>query len=206
MGAAPPRGAGIGLSQADGPSVLPCPGRGCDRGIYKNLSARLAAIARRFGTDTANLEVWFGDQASIGQKNKITRRWARRGSRRSAPHDQRTASTYIFGAIFPREGKAAGLILPWCNIAAMQLFLVELSTRVATGRHAVLLLDKAGWHVSERLTVPSNITVMALPAECPELDPQENVWGFMRDNGLSTPVFTSHDNIVDHCADACGIR
>lgn len=28
-----------------------------------------------------------------------------------------TASTYIFGAICPKQGKAVGLILPWCNTA-----------------------------------------------------------------------------------------
>ncbi len=36
------------------------------------------------------IEIWFQDEARIGQKNKITRRWARRGSRPRAPHDQRT--------------------------------------------------------------------------------------------------------------------
>jgi hypothetical protein len=58
------------------------------------------------------IEIWFADEARIGQKNKITRRWAKRGTRPSAPRDQRTASTYIFGAICPKEGKGAGLILP----------------------------------------------------------------------------------------------
>lgn len=84
----------------------------------------------------------------------------------------------------------------------MELFLVELSARIAPGGHAVLLLDQAGWHISERLTVPANITIMALPAKCPELNPQENVWEFMRDNWLSNRVFTCYDNIVDHCASA----
>jgi hypothetical protein len=60
----------------------------------------------------AAIEIWFADEARIGQKNKITRRWARRGTRPSAPHDQRTASTYIFGAICPKEGKGAALVLP----------------------------------------------------------------------------------------------
>ena len=55
------------------------------------------------------IEVWWQDEARIGQKNKITRRWARRGTRPSAPHDQRTKWAYIFGAICPQEGKAAGL-------------------------------------------------------------------------------------------------
>jgi len=117
-----------------------------------------------------------------------------------APHDQRTASTYIFGAICPKDGKAAGLILPWCNIEAMTLFLAELSTKVAPGWHALLLLDQASWHVSAHLVVPDNITIVALPAKCPELNPQENVWEFMRDNWLSNQVFTCYADIVDHCA------
>src|SRR4051794_40135456 len=60
------------------------------------------------------LEIWFADEARIGQKNKITRRWAQRGTRPSAPKDQRTASAYIFGAICPAHGKGAGLVLPRC--------------------------------------------------------------------------------------------
>jgi len=122
------------------------------------------------------MEIWFGDEARIGQKNKITRRWARRGSRPSAPSDQRTASTYIFGAICPKEGKAVGLILPWCNTVMMNLHLAAITADVAPGRHAVLLLDQAGWHLSGKLAVPDNITIVPLPPKCPELNPQENVW------------------------------
>ena len=69
-------------------------------------------LARDKQIDPATIEVWFADEARIGQKNKITRRWARRGSRPSAPHDQRTASTYIFGAICPKDGKAPASSCP----------------------------------------------------------------------------------------------
>ena len=82
------------------------------------------------------------DEARIGQKNKITRRWAKRGARPSAPHDQRTASTYIFGAICPKEGKGAALVLPTCNTEAMSLHLAEIANEIAPGKHAVLLLDQ----------------------------------------------------------------
>ena len=143
-----------------------------------------------------DVEIWFGDEARIGQKNKITRRWAKRGTRPSAPQDQRTASAYIFGAICPREGKAVGLILPWCNSEAMDLHLAAISAGVAPGRHAALLVDQAGWHLSARLAVPDNITIVPLPAKCPELNPQENVWQFMRDNWLSNRVFASYDAIA----------
>jgi hypothetical protein len=137
--------------------------------------------------------------SSWSQKNKITRRWAKRGTRPSAPRDQRTASTYIFGAICPKQGKGAALILPSCNIEAMDLHLAEIAKAVAPGAHAVLLVDQAGWHLSARLLIPANITILALPPKCPELNPVENIWQHMRDNWLSNRVFKSYDDIVDHC-------
>ena len=148
------------------------------------------------------IEIWFQDEARIGQKNKITRRWAKRGTRPSAPHDQRTASAYIFGAICPAEGKGAGLVLPRCNSAAMALHLEEISRAVASGAHALLLLDQAGWHVSATLAVPDNITLLPLPPKSPELNPVETIWQFMRDNWLSNRVFESYEQIVELCCDA----
>src|SRR3546814_13803934 len=58
------------------------------------------------------IELWWQDEARVGQKNGITRRWAMRGTRPSAPHDQRTKSAYIFGAICPAQGKGAALVIP----------------------------------------------------------------------------------------------
>ena len=131
----------------------------------------------------------------MGQKNKITRRWAKRGTRPSAPRDLRTASTYIFGAICPAMGKGAGLVLPRCTTEAMALHLVEISQTVAPGAHAVLLLDQAGWHVSRKLKVPANITLLPLPAKAPELNPVENIWQYVRENWLSNRVFTSYTGV-----------
>ena len=122
------------------------------------------------------LEIWFADEARIGQKNKITRRWAKRGTRPSAPKDQRTASAYIFGAICPAHGKGAGLVLPRCTTEGMTLHLNEIAQAVAPGAHALVLVDQAGWHQSKRLVVPDNITLVPLPAKAPELNPAENVW------------------------------
>ncbi len=148
------------------------------------------------------IEIWFCDEARVGQKNKITRRWAPRGTRPSAPSDQRTQSAYIFGAICPAEGKAAGLILPRCTTQAMALHLEEISLAVARGHHAVLMLDQAGWHLSSKLKVPDNITLLPLPSKSPELNPVETVWQYMRDNWLSNRVFSSYPDILDHCCEA----
>ncbi len=71
----------------------------------------------------------------------------------------------------------------------MNLHLAEIATAVAPGCHAALLVDQAGWHLSHQLAIPPNITLVPLPAKCPELNPVENIWQFVRDNWLSNRVF-----------------
>ena len=90
--------------------------------------------------------MWFQDEMRVGQKNKLTYRSARKGSR-------------------PR----------------------------------ILILDQAGWHGARELKVPSNISLVPLPPRAPELNSQENIWQFMRQNWLSNRTFKSFDDIVDHC-------
>lgn len=138
----------------------------------------------------------------VGQKNKLTYCWAKKGTRPRIAHDQRTQSAYLFGAICPERGTGAGLVLPRCNTEAMQLHLDETAHHVTPGAHAALLLDQAGWHIANRLKVPANITLVPLPPRSPELNPTENVWQFMRQNWLSNRIFSSYDDILDHCCDA----
>ena len=84
----------------------------------------------------------------------------------------------------------------------MNLHLAEIATQIAAGAHAAILVDQAGWHRSGKLRIPSNLTLIPLPAKCPELNPQENIWQFMRDNWLSNRLFKSYHDSVDHCCDA----
>ena len=84
----------------------------------------------------------------------------------------------------------------------MTLHLEEIARTVTPGAHAVLILDQAGWHLSGRLKIPDNITLLPLPSKSPELNPVENIWQYMRDNWLSNRVFTSYVDILDHCCHA----
>src|ERR1017187_2372667 len=153
-------------------------------------------VAREKAVDVGKIEIWFANKAHNGQKKRTPRRWVKRGSRPSAPKDQRTASTYIFGAICPKEGKGAAIVLPACNTFARNVLLAENAKNVAPNAHASLLVDRSGWHMTDKLVIPPNITLVPLPAKCPELNPAENVWQFLRDNWLSNRVFKSYDDIV----------
>lgn len=72
----------------------------------------------------------------------------------------------------------------------MNLHLAEIERHVTLGSHAVVVLDHAGWHqIGGRLRIPQNISLLPLPSYSPELNPQENVWEFLRQNKLSIRVF-----------------
>lgn len=148
------------------------------------------------------VEIWFQDEARIGQKNGIVRQWSRRGSRPRQPADQRYENAYLFGAICPARGTGAAIAVPYANTEAMQLHLNEISRHVASGAHAVLLLDRAGWHTTTNLDVPENITPILLPSRAPELNPVENIWQYLRANWLSNRVFENYHEIIEAICDA----
>src|SRR5277367_5166792 len=152
--------------------------------------------------ETTPVEIWFEDEARIGQKNGQVRQWARRGTRPRQPADQRYDNAYLFGAICPVRGVGAALALPYADTDMMQLHLDEISRAVAKGAHAVLVLDRAGWHTTGKLDVPENITPIFLPSRAPELNPVENVWQYLRQTWLSNTVFENYHAIVDAACDA----
>ena len=138
----------------------------------------------------------------LGQKNGIVRQWARTGTRPRQPKDQRYQSAYLFGAICPRRGKGAALMLPKANTWAMQMHLEEISRNVAARAHAVVLMDRAGWHTTGELKLPDNVTLLFLPPRSPELNPAENIWQYLRQTYLSNRVFDSYEDIIDAACDA----
>jgi transposase len=92
--------------------------------------------------------------------------------------------------------------LPYADTGMMQLHLDEIARNVAEGAHAVLILDRAGWHTTSKLDLPDNITPIFLPSRAPEPNPVENVCQYLRQNWLSNTVFENYDAIVDAASKA----
>lgn len=149
------------------------------------------------------LEVWFQDEARVGQKGWISYLWAPIGSRPAAVRDNRHDSVYLFGAICPARAVGAAIIMPAANAEAMNQHLKEISVQVRPGAHAALICDGAGWHQrGKKLNVPANITLISLPPYSPELNSMENVWHYLRANKLSLLVWRNYEAIVAASKDA----
>lgn len=177
-------------------------------GVFATLQLQLERV-RAAQARVTRVELWFADEARIGQKNSLTRVWGQTGSRPLAPKDLGFTSAYVFGAVCPSEGKAAALIMPICNTLAMNHHLREISSQVAADAHVVVVLKPApakaggaGWHSSHGLVVPANITLLRLPPYSPELNPVERIWHYLRSHWLANSVFRNLAEILDACETA----
>lgn len=149
------------------------------------------------------LELWFLDEARVGQKGTLTHIWAARGSRPRMDRDQGYQCAYIFGAVCPACDKGAAIVMPNANTHAMNEHLKEISLHVNAGAHAVVIIDGAGWHrPGDRLIVPENISLLQLPPYSPELNAQENIWQYLRQNYLAGRIFGTLDEIIEACCTA----
>ena len=169
--------------------------------LQKKFPALIAEVARDH-PEAARLEVWFQDEARVGQTGRLCRRWYQKGMRPRGLRDLRHQAVYLFGAVCPERDAGVALVLSNVGAAAMQAMLDELSTAVAPDAHAVVLMDRAGWHIAKNLAVPANLTPLFLPAYSPELNAIERVWLYLRERFLSHRLWPSYDAILDACCAA----
>jgi hypothetical protein len=142
------------------------------------------------------------DEARVGQKGRTGFRWWVRGERPRGLCDRRFDWAYLFGAVRPATGGDFALVLPEASTGTMQVFLNHFADALDEDAHAVLVLDRAGWHGSRRLAVPPGITLAPLPAYAPELNPVERIWLFLRERFLSHRLLDGYDAIVAACCEA----
>lgn len=84
----------------------------------------------------------------------------------------------------------------------MQLHLNAISSKVTNGYHAIIVMDKAGWHLAKKLNIPKNITIIKLPPYSPELNPMEQVFQQLRKLKLSNACYNNFEDIDTACVEA----
>lgn len=148
------------------------------------------------------VDVWFQDEARFGQQNTTTRVWATKGTRPRVVRQQQFEYAYLFGAICPATGATEAIISPLSNSDAMREHMSLISKRTPEGRHAVVVMDGAGWHQKQTVDEFDNVTIIKLPPYSPELNPIEQVWQWLRQNELANRCFQGYEDIVEQCSRA----
>ncbi|MCX5854178.1 MAG: IS630 family transposase [Deltaproteobacteria bacterium] len=149
----------------------------------------------------APIRLMFMDEARFGRISDTRYCWCPKPFRPVCYSMVSHEYTYAYAAVSVMDGKVDSLILPQVNGVCMQIFLDEISLRYPDDR-MIMVLDGAGWHRNESLTIPDNIRLLMFPPYSPELNPVEHLWDDLREKAFHNVVFNSIDALEDHLEEA----
>ena len=104
--------------------------------------------------------------------------------------------THVFSAVCPHDGDSFSLILPHADTEAMKIFLEELSRGYKDYR-LILVMDQAAWHRAKNLQEFQNIRILYQPPYCPEVNPVEHLWEYIREKFLRNCLWFSMERLED---------
>jgi transposase len=130
--------------------------------------------------------------------------WCFDGQRSLAPVQHRYHWRYLVGFVHPASGRT---IFHLATSVSIPLFEAELAAFAAAvgaspAKQIVLVLDRAGWHASQRLRVPDHVHLLFLPPYSPELQPAEHLWP-LTNTVLANRHFATIDELEDAQAARC---
>src|SRR5262245_50996536 len=154
-------------------------------------------IGENDAADHLTFEPSCKDEMRVGQKNKLTYRWARKGSRPRAARDQRTQSTYLFGAVCPERGAGAA---PCCRPATPKLCSFT-SMRSQPKSLRALTLFSSSIKPAGMAPRPSRFQATSRSCSCRHAHPNSTAKKISGNSCGRTGcrIFKSFDDIVDHC-------
>jgi transposase len=152
----------------------------------------------------ATIELWAVGEHRIGLKPILHQVWCVDGQRLLAPVQHRYDWRYLVGFVHPASGRTVFHLATSVNIALFETELAAFAQAVGASstKQIVLVLDRAGWHSTQRLRVPDHLHLLFLPPYSPELQPAEQLWP-LTNTTLVNRHFVSIEELEDAQAARC---
>jgi len=138
--------------------------------------------------------VFFEDEARFGRISREMACWVKANMIPSVARQMVREYIYAYSALSPQTGDCYSMISPYCNTEAMNEFLQQLSNHYNNYR-IIIILDKAGWHISQSLEISDNIRLLHLNPYSPELNPVELLWREIRRKYFHNTIFENLDEV-----------
>jgi transposase len=145
-----------------------------------DFKARLRPLLREVATafPQARVELWAVDEHRIGLKPILHKVWCLDRQRPLAPVQHRYEWRYLVGFVHPLSGRTVFHLATSVSVPLFEAELAAFAQAVGASprKQIVLVLDRAGWHSTQRLRVPDHLHLLFLPPYSPELQPAEHLW------------------------------
>ncbi|WP_017659675.1 IS630 family transposase [Baaleninema simplex] len=167
----------------------------------KNLPIKVRKLQEKH--PNTEVQLWFFDEHRVGLKPILAKVWALTGQRPDAIVEHRYEWVYVYGFVNPKTGETHWYLIPRVNVQWLNLVFQTFAKDVGAAAEKIILLveDRAGWHTSPKVEVPSGMEIEYLPPYSPELQPAERLWKL-----VDEPLVNTYFETIEELEEVLGKR
>lgn len=128
---------------------------------------------------SGSVRFFCGDETRLGLKTLGGRKITAKGIKPIGQVQWQFEATYLYGVVEPKTGQHFFFEFTHLNTDCFQVFL-NLVSQQFHNELLIIQLDNGAFHKAKRLRVPENIILLFQPPHCPELNPIEQVWQYLK--------------------------
>lgn len=128
---------------------------------------------------SGNIRFFFCDETRLGLKTLGGRRITACGVKPIGQVQWQFKATYFYGIVEPKTGESFFYEFTHLNTDCFQVFLNLVSEQFKDDV-LIIQLDNGGFHKAKRLVVPQNIILFFQPPHCPQSNPIEQIWQYLK--------------------------
>ncbi|MDV3001426.1 MAG: IS630 family transposase ISMae27 [Chroococcopsis gigantea SAG 12.99] len=133
------------------------------------------------------------DETRVGLKTISGRKITAKGVKPIGQVQWKFQATYIYGVVEPKTGENFFYEFSHLNSQCFEIFL-ELVSQHFADSILIIQLDNGRFHKAKKLKIPNNIILMFQPPHCPESNPIEQIWQYIK-RGLRWKLPASLDEL-----------
>lgn len=166
------------------------------------LQTRLHELQAEHANTT--VEVWAFDEHRLGLKPILRKVWSPVGTRPIAEVHHRYEWLYVYAYVHPQSGSTEWHLLPRVQQAWFECSLADFAKVTGAGidKLIVLQVDRARWHTTDTLQIPTGIEILTQPSYSPEVQPAERLWSLV-DEPIVNRAIESLDKLEEIIAQRC---
>jgi len=123
--------------------------------------------------------LYYQDESRFGLKTFVGKCLSVAGVRPLVNYQHKFENTYLWGSYSPITGDSFVWEINGVDSKIFESYLKALSEFKPT-EFKVLIIDNAAFHSTTNINVPENIHLLNIPPYCPELNPCEQIWQYIK--------------------------
>lgn len=147
--------------------------------------------------DTVNL--YFQDESRFGLITKQKRVITARGIKPIGKYKHSYQYKWLWGSFSPITGESFCMTTDNVSKEFFIRYLEDLSKH-RPRELKIIVIDNAGFHSTKDIILPENVILMPIPPYCPELNPAEKVWQYMKDR-IAMKLFDTLEDLENKIED-----